>query len=405
MLNGILLSGSMIKVLSASILVVLMITVLVSGTSLSNLLMVQVSLLFFAYNLLTIVLLSSDSVGILNAIGAFLYNYSLLLFVLPYFWIAKLSTVDVSQIAKTKMWVVAFIGFAIIVDVYGLIEFTLNDYLLPVAAIAQLENGDYIKFDHIEGFIRVSSLFKSPLEFGIFNVLVSGVALAAILSRRNGVFIWLLLLVSSAGVFITISRTAILMYFCNISLVTLFFFMMKKKTTISKRALWILCFMLFLGVLSISIADLGQFFSTSTNSSNFEHRIEIWGELLSKIGADPWIFWFGLGAVQNGSYGGYHEIQIENIYLGAIVAGGMIGLLLFMAIFVGAIADAWGRINKLGPAEKIIGYSLLSFFLAFLVGGLTENMMHIMFYPFVILLLVRIVPQNSAKNKQKNLSV
>jgi len=400
--HGILLSGQIIKMVVAALFLILIFAHLLNRFSTWGILVVQLSLVFFTYNFFVIFALSSDSVGASNAIGAFLYNYSLLLFVLPYYWLSKPASLRAQSI--TKNWYGILAVLFLFADIYGLIEFQLNDYLLSGGAQELLQSGDYVKFDHIEGFIRVSSFFKSPLEFGFLNVFISGVVLSALLSKHRGLFIWSLFLVSSAGVFVTLSRTAILMYFVNVLLIFAFYVLMGRGGLfLSKRALGIWLLLLVITGIGISAIDLSQYFETSTNPTNLLIRLENWGELVNRLSDDPLAIWFGLGIVQNGSYGEYHEVIIDNLYLGAVMTGGICGLFLFISLCGLTIIDAWRTIMKLSNATKFMGFSLLSFFLAFAVGGFTENLMHIMFYPFVALLFLRWMPQYSEGNDASKL--
>jgi hypothetical protein len=379
------------------ILIVLIFAKLVAGTSLNRLAITQITLLFFAYNLLVIMLMSADAVGTSMAVGAFLYDYSLLLLVLPYFWISGLSPLRKSQLNEFKIWIVILAVFVLIADLYGMLEFVSNDYLLSASAIEKLESGDHIKFDHIGGLIRVSSFFKSPLEFGIINVLASGVTLSLVLSGRKGWIYWSLLMVYSAGVFITISRTAMFMYFCNVLLIVLYFFTIKKWVfSISKRALGTLAGGAIFATISFLFIDLDQYIATSTSSTNFQIRLENWEMLIAHAQSDTLWLWFGQGIVQNGAFGDYHSVVIDNMYLGAVLTGGLVGLTVFVGLCIGASMLVVRQIREYEMTPKILSFSLVSFFLAFLMGGLTENLMHLMFYAFFALLASQLIPSTYA---------
>lgn len=184
------------------------------------------------------------------------------------------------------------------------------------------------------------------------------------------------------------------MYACNILLLTCFYVLgRQKKFAISKRSFFFWLILLCIVALGMLLVDVEKIFSVSTNPTNLQIRLNNWMDLISGIGANPAALLFGLGVVQNGAYGEYHNVVIDNLYIGAVMTGGILGLIMFLALYGFAFLDAWKRVNTMGEGSKVAGFSFLSFYVVFLIGGLTENLMHLMFYPFSILLLLRLVPQ------------
>jgi len=393
MAGEILLPAQGVKFIVAIIfLVASLANILIHKPNLQRLAMMQLPIVYFVYGFFTIVVFSSGAVGSSNAIMAFFYNYGLLLFVLPYYWIAYLKPSNTPLMSIR--WLLILVAFIMFADLYGMAEFFQNNYFMPSMAQDILRDGDYIKFDHIDGLIRVSSLFKSPLEFGIINVFISGFLIAWFWSTQKKLFYGLLFLLSSGAVFSTVSRTAILMYACNILLLTCFYVLgRQKKFAISKRSFFFWLILLCIVALGMLLVDVEKIFSVSTNPTNLQIRLNNWMDLISGIGANPAALLFGLGVVQNGAYGEYHNVVIDNLYIGAVMTGGILGLIMFLALYGFAFLDAWKRVNTMGEGSKVAGFSFLSFYVVFLIGGLTENLMHLMFYPFSILLLLRLVPQ------------
>jgi hypothetical protein len=90
------------------------------------------------------------------------------------------------------------------------------------------------------------------------------------------------------------------------------------------------------------------------------------------------------------------------MFLGIMMTGGLLGVLLFLSLCIASIYKSFYEITKLDDQHKLLGFSFISFYLAFLVGGLTENLMHIMAYPFLVLNLIKMIPKGVSMNKNIN---
>lgn len=395
--GDVLLTGKAVKIIAGLVLAVMLIARASSQFSLSAALLFFISGLFFLYNALIIIGSSSPDVGVLKALGAFFYNYSLLLVVLPYFWLAQFPADGYSKGASEFIVRLTMIG-VVLAQLFGLMQFLLNGYIYPQEVLKLLTDGDYIKFDHIGGLVRVGSVFKSPLEFGFICVLVSGIAYAILLSKRRDAYIWGLFLLSSLCVFITISRTAILMYICNGLLITSYFLWTNRFQKVSiKAVIRMNISILVLAVLAMAVVSTSKFFGTTMDATNLLIRIENWGGLLEKLGGTSIEMLFGLGMVQNGAYGDYHSVIIDNTYLGVMLTGGLVGFVFVCIFLLMAITLAWKYVQSVRAEDRLLSVSFIAFFVAFLIGGLTENLMHIMFYPFVCLLMLKLLPQSEGK--------
>ncbi len=95
----------------------------------------------------------------------------------------------------------------------------------------------------------------------------------------------------------------------------------------------------------------------------------------------------GFGIVQNGSYGYYHSVIVDNIYLGVFLMGGAVGVFLFLINIYYTFKMTYIKYLQTGKLENVCG---LAFFVAFLAGGMTENLMHLMYYPYIALMIEKI---------------
>lgn len=351
--------------------------------------------LFVGVNLYAILAFSAPRVGVENALLAFAYNYSLLLFVVPYYWLGKRYGFPTALRSWAVLGLLLF--FVVASDLMGLLQHIQNNLLWRDDMVAILAAEGEIKFDHIDTFIRASSFFKSPLEYGMFNVFVSAVALAWILNRRMGWLVLFIFLTAHVSVFITLSRTAILMHVVSFIVVGILSY---KVCGRSRLVLKRLAAIVLLGTVSLAVVlSIGgpassepsaTFVGVASNPTNGHMRAENWFYLLYGIWNSPLVSsLIGSGVVQNGTYGAYHAAVIDNTYIGALLTGGVLGTVLFLVFLTTVFWDGLRVLNSSSDDERPFTIGALAFFVAFLVGGLTENLMHILFYPLMALAFVR----------------
>jgi O-antigen ligase len=84
----------------------------------------------------------------------------------------------------------------------------------------------------------------------------------------------------------------------------------------------------------------------------------------------------GVGVVQNGSFGEYHSVIIDNLYIGILMTGGLIslGMFLFVIFFV------FYTVRKIERNQKIW---IISSLLGILSAGVFENVMHLLYLGFI----------------------
>lgn len=343
---------------------------------------------FIYANFISIMLVSAPFVGSYNALKAFLYNYSLLLVVVPLFFIFKYQ--DEFVYNKLRLTIAKIVFFmAVISAIFGIAQAFSANYIFPDSTITVLTDGDFVKFDHISNIQRVSSFFKSPLEFGIYCSFFSGLCLCLYASEKRFVFAGLFVIFSFAAM-LTLSRTAILIMLVNI--LCNLFLILKRRSVV--RALFFVFCLLLAGPVIYTIATLSEidFINTATDPTNLFIRLNNWSELLNGLGADMTSLVAGQGVVQNGSYGDYHSLIIDNTYLGVLLAGGIISVILLFAIILITFYCYFTYQRNNYSAASFLFKCSFSFALSFLVGGITENLMHLWYMFYFALILPFIVP-------------
>jgi O-antigen ligase len=80
-------------------------------------------------------------------------------------------------------------------------------------------------------------------------------------------------------------------------------------------------------------------------------RFSIWRHTLAEIADHPWLgrgFDYGLEFI---NYSGEHITTTHSVYLGSLLKGGIIGLLLLLAVIASGLWRAWPRRQPIQPGD------------------------------------------------------
>lgn len=348
------------------------------------------TLLFLSLNAASIFWYSMPRVGWSNSLQAFAYNYSFL----PFFGLALLIQPEpTSHFSKQIEFIVSiFVMFGCLI---AFASFQTGSFFLPPSAEQLLAAGDHMKFDHIGGIIRGNGWFRSPLDLGMFASFMSALSLARVLRGKKIWFEVIRFIVCGAGVLATVSRTAMVM--ALVSNVIVLGLWISRRSVVGmeriKPALRFVCMTCLSGSLFVLFFERELLFTRSvevaTDSTNFLNRWRNWAELLRETFQSFSGGFWGLGKVQNGRYGYWHTIEIDNTYIGIVLTGGLLGLGTFiLLIFFGASAyrsEAKRFLVTSGPVSDAAAAALCGF----AASSLTENNMRIAYYAVALLLLLR----------------
>lgn len=345
------------------------------------------SILFFCF--IVIVVLSSSDVGIRNAVEAFLYNYSLTIFAVPFVLLSinlRGSSANSVLCNSSCFWKGIFVVL-IFSSILQTLQMVLNSPLLmweDSVIMHRAYEAQFIKFDQIGGVYRAQGIFRSPLEAGICSIGALLVSMERML-RSNRTIMWgFFSLILIMGIVATGSRTVYLMLVCSLGCFIFLEFMYSKK---ARLLIFVLCMVLVPGIIAGWLMLGGDLtgenvFSVMLDPRNLIIRLENWTVILSHVLSSPSDFLIGMGKIQNGNYGDYHSNIIDNTYLGVLVSSGLIGLLGWI-VLVGLWINYYRTIScRRGRVSHLI----TSFFLGFLFAGLTENLMHISFYLLIVIM-------------------
>ena len=341
-----------------------------SKMSLFDIIILYIYFLFLTFNLLTINYYDSGE----QSFYAFLYNYSLSIILIP---LALLYSNNndgrggyfVTRFHK-RLWLVLifFISFIAIFEWY--IQASIYAYFYDF-----FHGKDIIKFDHIHGSIRILSIFKSPIDYSYLNAIFASLCLILFLTERKAIYAVLFLLMTVIGFLIKV-RTGMVFMLASYFVIFIYFF---SWTRILKFFVPLIIVITFL----IPFLDL----NVILDPTNLFIRFENWVTLLDSLDSPTKILW-GFGIVQNGSFGEYHRIVIDNLYIGMLLTGGVFSMLLFFFV----ISILVIRSMRKESLKKNVW--VLSIVIGMLAAGLFENIMHL-FYLCLIPIFSRFSDVNS----------
>lgn len=318
--------------------------------------------ILFLYISFISILLNSDGF----VLQSFLYNYSLTIFL--FFIVLFLAKNDIYTIHLTQKTIKLLSRLFLLISMLALYELFSQDYLFSSIQAISIEQ-DIIKFDQINGYIRLNSIFKSPIDYSLINGIFSGLFLALYFEKRKSSYfiIWLLL---SFLQFAILVRSGIVLWIV-MSFIIFISYTSKNNKIIMLN---IFIFLFILAIFGMLVTDISLF-----DPQNLFIRLSNWSLLLSDFASSSTLnHLFGFGIVQNGSFGDQNSIIIDSLYIGILYTGGLIGLILFL-ITITFLLSANKKSDKLAIWKNATIY-------AFLCAGIFENVMHIFYLSLIPLL-------------------
>ena len=377
---------AMMKSISAFLLLILLL-LYAARTKLNKTTLFSIALFAFIITISfdSIVINSSPKVGLGNSLGAFFYNYSLLIFILPLYFLL-LPKFYKHNIVSNLPFTLAKLNITIIVlsSILTVCQSFTNDPLIwsSIGNLNDLNKQGLIRLSRIGDVVRWSGIFRTPLEAGIVSIFVL-LVLIELFFKKNSLFLMVLIFTVITGILLTGSRSVILMFIVSTAYI-LFIELIIKKNFLKKRIFIILTTATLLAIFFVSLYLVqSSYFSSVTDPTNLYIRLENWSHLVNNIAQNWKTTIFGLGIVQNGTYGSYHSVIIDNTYIGILLTGGVFGLIVwFILFFIFHVQTI-----KFFKKSRINTQVPVSFYFGFMFAALTENLMHLLFIVPLLLLL------------------
>ena len=131
--------------------------------------------------------------------------------------------------------------------------------------------------------------------------------------------------------------------------------------------------------------------SIIADPTNLLIRLNNWYYLFESYINFPSDFLFGKGIVQNGSFGPYHSVIIDNVYIGVFLTGGVISLFLFLSVVALLLKIITQHQDGFTTWRVAVVLGMLG-------AGFFENVMHIL-YLFIFPLFLYSIPKTRELRK------
>ena len=290
-------------------------------------------------------------------LGAFLYNYSLTIVLLPlamYFLKYYNFKIDVSIFYYLFLFLSLFVFLEVVMQKH------VFEYVRPFLPL------ELVKFDQIGGYIRPMSFFKSPIDFSYLNAIFATLSLIVFIKRPT-FFRLLVLLIFVFVQFLIFVRSGMVFLISSFILVFIAYVYDKYKLFGLLISLYFsVAFFVFLFAFFVTMS------TPILNPDNLIIRFENWSSLLVDVVFPNFIF--GIGSVQNGNYGMHHSLVIDNLYIGIFVTGGVISFIFFILV----IALLFFILRREKSFELRVWYFSVVF--GMLAASFFENTMHLFYF-------------------------
>jgi O-antigen ligase len=294
--------------------------------------------------------------------------------------------------ARKALCIAYFLGVCSAIGYYGYWRWLLRGVQVFAAVAAALLAGDYlwhcVECSRYVGYGRFANANYTASVTGAVALL----GLTAALSTPGSGLLLMLVCQIPIGFLLVLtgSRAALLAYLggvvLSVALINVRNRGVAASAALGRRALLaaVACIALICGALAWrGTAWIGAEIGRGDN-----HRLQIWAANLARIGQRPWL---GYGSTapdpfaEDGTVVGYHA---HNLFLAQAFYGGVVGLLLWVSVFVLAARAAFTAWRETGDVLPLVGLWFLFAVGMVDIGPVVVDIQAIWLYVWVILGIV-----------------
>jgi O-antigen ligase len=268
------------------------------------------------------------------------------------FWGDGFKINDLLKYGRRVLYIVIFVAMTVhFVKNYEYSSFKLLPVVFSISALVALTTMVIFYLQHpfpgtrLFGYGLLDNPFQASSIYGI-TVLVCTYSLLNQSSFGMRLTYLGLLLVSFSYILLAQSRSALLSLIIAMAVWQLFVWSRGKKERGSqKKRLLIVLAIIVAGSAALFLIFPG-FFDVAFLSRPSLYRLKLWGKLLARIEAAPW-FGHGLSADPRTEISpGRILVHPHSVVMGTLLYGGVVGLLLLIAVVISALWQGFGRIKE-----------------------------------------------------------
>lgn len=268
------------------------------------------------------------------------------------FWADSFAINDLSKYGRRVLYIIIFVAMTVhFAKNYEYFFFKLVPVVFSISALVALTTMVMFYLQHpfpgtrLFGYGLLDNPFQASSIYGI-TVLV---CMYFILHHRSfGMRLAYLglLLVSFSYILLAQSRSALLALVIAMAVWQLFAWSPAKKGRGSQRKRLLIVLAIIVAVSAALFFIFPGFFDSAFLSRPSLYRLKLWGKLLTRIEAAPW-FGHGLSADPRTEISpGRILVHPHSVVIGTLLYGGVVGLLLLIAVVISALWQGFGRIKE-----------------------------------------------------------
>lgn len=218
-------------------------------------------------------------------------------------------------------------------------------------------------------FLRARGTSEHPIEYslGLTAALPIALHLARFAARRAvRIACGLATLVIVAAIPLSVSRTAILGLVIALVIAVSALPALARLASVAIAVAGVVLFFVMVPTLATSLTEI---FSLAEEDNSVQGRLSDYSVVARLFSAHPWV---GLGAgVYRPDTGGNF---LDNTWLGTLIAGGALGVVVLAILFLVAFGTAWDRsLTAATPERRSLHRSLLAVLAVVLMGSVTSD--------------------------------
>ena len=289
------------------------------------------------------------------------------------FWADSLEINDLSKYGRRLLYIIIFIAISVhLAKNYEYFFSKLVHSVFSISALVALTTMGIFYLQHpfpgtrLFGYGLLDNPFQASSIYGI-TVLVCTYFLLRQRSFGMRLAYLGLLLVSFSYMLLAQSRSALLSLVIAMAVWQLFAWSPGKKGRgIQRKRLLIVLAIIVAGSASLFLIFPG-FFDSAFLSRPSLYRLKLWGKLLTRIEAAPW-FGHGLSAdPRTEILPGRILVHPHSVVMGTLLYGGIVGLLLLLAVVISTLWQGFMRIEK--PIDLLVASMALYGALCIVLNG------------------------------------
>ncbi|GEM_PF-5285016 len=255
-------------------------------------------------------------------------------------------------------FLITILALSIPIIGFGIIQYFTHFLVFKAVVPVKLGKLSFIKISYISKSVRAIGTFRSPFAFGDYSSWVVLFSTGFLLKSRrlfSKFILFLLIILGFAGVFVSTSRTSMIVAVYSIPALMLLKYLRPFPVQL-RFSLLVMTVVFPILILVVAVFGIGRhggklFFLLSTES--IYARLLVWYDAIIQypIFKNPLnlLFGYGVGAIGTAQrqVGSKFYNPVDNIFLFLLINFGFVGLVIFLMLILTPVSQYVSRIDRL----------------------------------------------------------